>query len=422
MKLVCLNTELAGKEFVVTSDRFIIGRSPECDVTFDQGSVSRNHAQVALEKGRYIIRDLKSLNGVQVGGKKVDESPIGPGQIVSVGDVQVQIVFDAPPMPASGTQTLPSDSTDTPASPDAPASADAAQGPDVPGNLPAPVAAAGTPGPSVQDLFQAAPQAPPEPQAQAEARPAAGAGISAWAYGMFALAVLALAAAYILLPQAGGSSQTYSFHVKMKRNEQRAIFMPQLYQADSISLSEEGIVKVQGLSPRILVIEALAAGAVDVRLRQRRGQAMTVKVIIRGAIPDPDEDMEFRQIRDEQRLESARENVVRAEALQQRTRLYQAIGLYRKALALLKPLPMKPPVYHQAREQLKQTEKELEDKWKDLRFQYTQLIETQDLERAKATLMLMRDLIPDEKDWRRQVVELYLQELDKEIDRQERKR
>ena len=411
MKLVCLNTELAGKEFVAVSDRFTIGRSPECDVTFDQGSVSRNHAQIALEKGRYIIRDLKSLNGVQVDGKKVDESPIGPGQLVLIGDVQVQIVFDPPPLPSPGMETTPSDEP----RPSEEATAD-------PGNLPAPVAPPGEPGPSVQELFQAAAQAPPEPEAESSAPPAPRpSGRGTWGYALFVVVVLGLAAAYILRPQTGDSSHTFSFHVKMKRNEQRAVFMPRLYQPDSVAVSEEGIVKVQAFSPRILVIEALAAGAVILNMKQRRGRPMTVKVIIRGAIPDPDEEFEFRQIRDEQRVESARENFVRAEALRH-TRLYQAIGFYRKALVLLKPLPLKPEIRRQAREGLKDAEKELEAKWKVLRDQYTQLIKTSDLDRAKATLMLMRNLIPDEKDWRRQVVDLYLQELDKEIDRQERRK
>lgn len=407
MKLVCLNTELAGREFVVTGNRFTIGRAPDCDVVFDQGSVSRNHAMISLEKGRYILRDIKSLNGVSVEGKKVDEAPIGPGQVFAVGDVQVQLVFDPPPMPepthAVGAAAPPAGPDPAPASPSLPTAT---------GSAP--------PGPApVNSLFQAAAPVAPSPAAELPARAREGLGASG--YTIAALLVIVLAGLYLFYPRGNEAGpKPYSFAVKMKRNEQRALYMPKLYDPETVEVSEEDVLKVNPLSERILVLEAKGAGSVVVAMRRLNRRPMQVNVIVRGVIQDEMEELRFRQLSDDQRLTEAESCVVRAANLR-RTQLYEAIRLYRKAEVLLKPLMTKPLIYHETRRHLKAAERELEEAWKDLRFQYTQLVRTADLVGARTKLMLMHQLIPDEADWRRQVVGLYLQELDKEIERQSRK-
>jgi len=60
--------------------------------------------------------------------------------------------------------------------------------------------------------------------------------------------------------------------------------------------------------------------------------------------------------------------------------------------------------------------------WRDLKFAYVQCTETKNLEGARQKLLQMRDLIPDERDWHRQVVEIFLQDIDKDIVRQEKRR
>ena len=61
--------------------RTIIGRDPECDVPLDHPSISRHHAEVIGEKGRFRVRDLGSTNGTFVNGE-----PLSGEHTLAVGD------------------------------------------------------------------------------------------------------------------------------------------------------------------------------------------------------------------------------------------------------------------------------------------------------------------------------------------------
>lgn len=408
MKLVCLSTELSGREFIVSSDRFTIGRAPECDVQFDHTSVSRNHAQISLEQGRYVVRDLKSMNGVQIDGKKVDEGVIGPGQIVSVGDVQMQIVFDPPPLP-SGTKGTVRAIPEESAAPE-------------PGPAPPPPAPSAPP--AVQEVLQPSEPIVPGPAADVETPAPAvkPSGAGTVVYGLFVVIVLGLAGAYIILPGRNDPRRAYTIPVKMKRNEQRAVYMPKRYRPDSVVMEEEGVVKYLALSSKILILEAQEAGLIDLKMRRAKGgRLMVVKVIIKGSLPDPYEHLKFRQIPDEQRLAMAQKEVTRGDTISH-PQPYEAMKAYEKAIEVLKPMPMKPPLYQDARSKLRAIKDRMDREWRDLQFAYVQCKETKNLEGARQKLLQMRDLIPDDADWHRQVVEYFLQDIDKDIVRQEKRR
>ena len=57
-----------------------------------------------------------------------------------------------------------------------------------------------------------------------------------------------------------------------------------------------------------------------------------------------------------------------------------------------------------------------------LEFTGNKKIKTKDLKGAAEKLMLMCALFPDKRDWRRQVSDIYVQEIDKQIQRQAKKR
>src|SRR6185295_20074196 len=50
----------AGSRFELDGDRSIIGRSADCEVPIDVPAVSRRHAAILRERGRYFIEDLQS--------------------------------------------------------------------------------------------------------------------------------------------------------------------------------------------------------------------------------------------------------------------------------------------------------------------------------------------------------------------------
>jgi pSer/pThr/pTyr-binding forkhead associated (FHA) protein len=62
-----------------------IGRSLAADVRFDDATVSRRHALVASEEGGVRVLDDRSLNGIQVNGRRVEWSPLSDGDEIVIG-------------------------------------------------------------------------------------------------------------------------------------------------------------------------------------------------------------------------------------------------------------------------------------------------------------------------------------------------
>jgi pSer/pThr/pTyr-binding forkhead associated (FHA) protein len=69
-----------------TGTRFLLGRAPNCDCVVPEECVSRRHAQVWNEEGRWWLRDLGSRNGTRVNGVRVTErTEVRPGDRVNLG-------------------------------------------------------------------------------------------------------------------------------------------------------------------------------------------------------------------------------------------------------------------------------------------------------------------------------------------------
>jgi hypothetical protein len=74
-----------GKNTVLSGSRLLIGRSRDCDVTLDDPNVSRRHAELRNEDGRWIVTDLGSTNGIKVNGHRVDRVALEPGDELQLG-------------------------------------------------------------------------------------------------------------------------------------------------------------------------------------------------------------------------------------------------------------------------------------------------------------------------------------------------
>src|SRR3954447_59063 len=62
-----------------------IGRSLAADIRFDDATVSRRHALVANEEAGVRVLDDRSLNGIQVNGRRVEWSPLTDGDELAIG-------------------------------------------------------------------------------------------------------------------------------------------------------------------------------------------------------------------------------------------------------------------------------------------------------------------------------------------------
>ncbi len=81
-----------------------LGRAPDNDLVIDDPSLSRHHAEIRLERGRWVAHDLKSANGLWVAGVRKPSHPLKSGDTVTLGQVPVDIVqageaATAPSMP-----------------------------------------------------------------------------------------------------------------------------------------------------------------------------------------------------------------------------------------------------------------------------------------------------------------------------------
>lgn len=65
---------------------YIIGRSKECDLQPKGRGVSRRHAEITLERGRFVLNDLNSENGVTVNGCKISRVLLDDQDEICVGD------------------------------------------------------------------------------------------------------------------------------------------------------------------------------------------------------------------------------------------------------------------------------------------------------------------------------------------------
>jgi hypothetical protein len=82
----------AGETFKPTGERTRIGRSPDCEIFLDDVTVSRNHAVLVLENGKYHVEDQGSLNGTFVNRKRIDNAPLTEGDELQIGKYRMTFI------------------------------------------------------------------------------------------------------------------------------------------------------------------------------------------------------------------------------------------------------------------------------------------------------------------------------------------
>jgi hypothetical protein len=75
----------AGETFTPQGERTSIGRSPDCGIFLDDVTVSRKHAVLVQEGGRWLVEDQGSLNGTFVNRKRVESAELDDGDELQIG-------------------------------------------------------------------------------------------------------------------------------------------------------------------------------------------------------------------------------------------------------------------------------------------------------------------------------------------------
>lgn len=85
----------------ITSQTLTIGRGSDSDLAVGYTSVSRQHARISCDGGRYYVTDLDSANGTYLGTNRlVPNTPTlwASGKPLRIGDLLIYLEQTAPPV------------------------------------------------------------------------------------------------------------------------------------------------------------------------------------------------------------------------------------------------------------------------------------------------------------------------------------
>jgi pSer/pThr/pTyr-binding forkhead associated (FHA) protein len=106
-KLVLLSAGMTGRTYDLKAEKTSIGRVEDNQFQIAEPSISSHHCEVLLRGNDVVVKDLTSTNGTFINGEKVTESPLKPGQILRLGQVEIRLETDASPTaPKKLSQTM----------------------------------------------------------------------------------------------------------------------------------------------------------------------------------------------------------------------------------------------------------------------------------------------------------------------------
>ncbi|HQR66488.1 MAG TPA: FHA domain-containing protein [Thermoanaerobaculia bacterium] len=86
--------------------RAVIGRDAECEIQLSNLSVSRRHAAIEETASGFLLKDLSSINGTFLRGKKVTDAALTGGDDLRFGDVKAVFRIEENRTEVSGTGKL----------------------------------------------------------------------------------------------------------------------------------------------------------------------------------------------------------------------------------------------------------------------------------------------------------------------------
>jgi pSer/pThr/pTyr-binding forkhead associated (FHA) protein len=86
-KIFFVGLDGAEKSYRLQTHRpFTVGRDPGNDIILRDPKVSRHHAEIAFERGFFVLHDLASANGTYVNSKRIRVAPLTHGARVRMGN------------------------------------------------------------------------------------------------------------------------------------------------------------------------------------------------------------------------------------------------------------------------------------------------------------------------------------------------
>src|SRR5512132_2092073 len=94
-QLIMRSGPTPGAAYTLEGDQITIGRDSSNTITINDAEISRRHARLTYQGGKYVLEDLGSTNGTFVNGQRLaGPRVLKPGEVVSFGE-QIVLVFEA---------------------------------------------------------------------------------------------------------------------------------------------------------------------------------------------------------------------------------------------------------------------------------------------------------------------------------------
>lgn len=109
-----------GMTFPLEGDQLTIGRDASNAVAINDAEVSRKHARLMFQGGKYVLEDLGSTNGTFVNGQRLSGPVVlKPGDVISLGE-QIVLMYDSVNVDPGATMASPRKFVQPAAAPRAP--------------------------------------------------------------------------------------------------------------------------------------------------------------------------------------------------------------------------------------------------------------------------------------------------------------
>lgn len=94
-----------GQRFPVRNAVLVVGRSKHCDISLTDEGISRQHLEISLSPdspGKFLVKDLKSRNGVFIRKQKINQAALNCGEIVQIGETSLTVQYTPVDKPGDG--------------------------------------------------------------------------------------------------------------------------------------------------------------------------------------------------------------------------------------------------------------------------------------------------------------------------------
>ena len=109
-KLTVMEGPDAGRSFPIGGE-MLIGRAPDCDISLNDGQISRRQATIVQQGSTYHVIDRNSTNGTFVNGTRISRpTQLSPGDVVAMGNSRMMVEGDAGRCSNCGAALRPGDS------------------------------------------------------------------------------------------------------------------------------------------------------------------------------------------------------------------------------------------------------------------------------------------------------------------------